>query len=83
MVVSFNTYPTNKDKHHLILTEFGNIVSIDSLQLLCETATKHLFSSTKPTVQNIMGEVLECFFILYEIGLATSSNPKLTSQDDN
>jgi hypothetical protein len=44
------------------------------LQHICERAAKELFSNNNPAVQSMIGEVLEIYFILYEIALATSES---------
>jgi hypothetical protein len=48
MVVSFKSYPADKEKHEHVMADFRKIVELDSLQLLCETAAKHLFKSHNP-----------------------------------
>jgi hypothetical protein len=72
MVTSFKSYPTSPDQHESVLKDLRRIVELETLQQICEKAAKELFTNTDPTVHSMMGEVLEIYFILYEIALATS-----------
>ena len=65
MVTSFKNYPTDKEQHSLVMGELRKTVEIDSLQELCEIATNHLFNSSNVHLQAIMGEIMECYFVLY------------------
>ena len=83
MVKAFETYPTSLERHLEVLGSLRRIVEYDQLQVLCEQAVRVLFVGTGKEPYSRVGEVVDCFFVLYEIAIITSGRAKKKQEEDN
>lgn len=73
MVKAFETFPS-LDRHDEVMLSLRRIVEYEKLQELCELAVRGVFEAGSGPAQGRAGEVIDCFFVLYEIATITGSN---------